>query len=209
VAVTREDIVRAAVAQIDEAGLAGLTLRSVAARVGVSAPTLYWHVRDKRHLLDLVSEHVVGGFLPGELERPAAGEPVARWLGDRARAQRAALLAHRDSALVVAGNRPTPEAYAATEQVLGVLVDAGLGPGAALRVLTALGSFVIGDALETQASAARPAESDGPPVAAHDYPISARAVREMGDDDDRFEEGLALFLAGLGARLAQAPGAAP
>ena len=32
--------------------------RRLAARLGVRSPTLYWHVRDKGELLDLVTEHL-------------------------------------------------------------------------------------------------------------------------------------------------------
>src|SRR3954451_120862 len=155
---TQEEIVDEAVKLIDETGLTGLTLRTLAARLGVRAPTLYWHVKDKRHLLDLVAEHVVTRYRPPGAQLPEPGEPVWVWLAARARDQRAALLAHRDSALVVAGNRPTAEALPSIERTLGALVDAGCAPGEALRVLLALGSFVIGDALETQSSRERPGE---------------------------------------------------
>jgi TetR/AcrR family transcriptional regulator, tetracycline repressor protein len=58
-AVTRDQIVAAALAQLDEAGLDGLTLRRLAERLGIRAPTLYWHVRDKRELMDLVAGAVM------------------------------------------------------------------------------------------------------------------------------------------------------
>src|SRR3954467_34536 len=63
VPISRNDVVRAAIEVVDDEGLAGLTLRGVAARLGVSAPTLYWHVKDKRHLLDLIAD-------PGMAEAP-------------------------------------------------------------------------------------------------------------------------------------------
>ena len=202
-ALTRGEIVDAAVALIDESGLQGLTLRSLASRLGVSAPTLYWHVKDKRHLLDLVAQYVVGGFRTPGTEEPAPGQPVWDWLADRARDQRAALLAHRDSALVVAGNRPTGDAMPAIERTLRVLVGAGCGPGEAVRVLTALGSFVIGDALETQTAQARPDGVEHTPGSADPdaYPTLAAAFADVGGDEERFEEGLALLVDGLRTRL--------
>lgn len=200
--VTRADVVRVAVELLDERGLRAVTLRGVATRLGVTAPTLYWHVRDKRHLLDLVAEQIAVGYLPLQSGEPAPGQPVWEWLAERARAQRSALLAHRDSAQLVAGNRPTAAALPTIERILAVLVAAGLGPGEALRMLTALGSFVIGDALETQSSAARPPDAqDARSDWAKDYPTIAAAGLAMGDDDDRFEAGLALLMDGLQARL--------
>ena len=201
-AVTQDDVVRAAVELLDESGLAGLTLRGVAARLGVSAPTLYWHVRDKRHLLDLVADRVIAADdqAPGSAE-PAHGQPVWEWLGQRSRAQRAALLAHRDSAQVVAGNRPTEAALPTIERMLVVLVAAGLQPGEAVRILTAVGSYILGDALETQSNIARPPPRTTAAGWDEHYPTVAAAGRTMGDDDDRFEEGLCLILDGLQMRL--------
>jgi len=195
---TRDDVVTAAVEVLDERGLAGLTLRGLATRLGVSAPTLYWHVTDKRHLLDLVAEHVLAQ-LPAR-RAPADGEPVLDWLADGIRVRRTALLAHRDSALVVAGNRPTEDALPEIERTLAVLVGAGLAPGEAVQVLTALGSFLLGDVLETQAALDRPAPEHRPPPTG--YPHVLAAAEGFGDDDDRFETGLALMLNGLRARLA-------
>jgi len=199
VPISRDDVVRAAVEVLDDEGLAGLTLRGVAARLGVSAPTLYWHVRDKRHLLDLVADHVMAE-VPDSVRAPREGEAVWDWLAEAARVRRALLLAHRDSVQVVAGNRPTEDALPAIDRSLGVLVRAGLEPGEAVRVLTALGSFILGDALETQAVHERPLE-ELPGGDLDPFPTVAAAARTAGGDEERFEEGLALFVGGLRARL--------
>ncbi|MGY1730203.1 TetR/AcrR family transcriptional regulator C-terminal domain-containing protein [Geodermatophilus sp. SYSU D01045] len=200
--ISRDDVVRAAIAVLDDEGLAGLTLRGVAARLGVSAPTLYWHVRDKRHLLDLVADRVLAE-VPESTRAPHPGEPVWEWLAEASRVRRALLLAHRDSVQVVAGNRPTEEALPGIERTLRVLVEAGLEPGEAVRVVTALGSFVLGDALETQTALDRPAgePGGGPPGDPDVFPTLAAAVPAAGGDEERFEEGLALFLDGLRVRL--------
>ena len=198
---TRADVVRTAVEVLDDEGLPGLTLRAVATRLGVSAPTLYWHVRDKRHLLDLVAEQVLAE-VPESTRAPREGESVLQWLAASVRLRRTLLLAHRDSVQVVAGNRPTDDSLPGIERTLSVLVDAGLEPGEAVRVITALGSFLLGDVLETQAAEERPREE----LRARDLsalPTVVAATRTAGDDEQRFEEGLGLFLAGLQLRLEQ------
>jgi len=205
VPITRNDVVRTAIEVIDDEGLAGLTLRGVAARLGVSAPTLYWHVKDKRHLLDLVAEQVLAE-VPESTRGPREGESVWEWLAESTRVRRALLLAHRDSVQVVAGNRPTDEALPGIERTLSALVAAGLEPPEAVRVLTALGSFLLGDALETQAAREREPEEHPPTDLAERYPTLAAAARSVGDDDERFEEGLGLFLDGLRARVEQRAG---
>jgi TetR/AcrR family tetracycline transcriptional repressor len=199
VPISRNDVVRAAIEVLDDEGLAGLTLRGVAARLGVSAPTLYWHVKDKRHLLDLIAEQVMAAA-PETRRAPREGESIGDWLAESLRARRALLLAHRDSVQVVAGNRPTADALPGIEQTLRVLVDAGLEPGEGVRVLTALGSFLLGDTLETQAAKDRPLEEQPLGDLSH-FPTLAAATRTFGGDDERFEEGLTLMLDGLGARL--------
>ena len=55
---TREDLVRAGLEVLDEAGIDGLTMRSVAARLGVQSASLYWHVRDKDELLALIADAI-------------------------------------------------------------------------------------------------------------------------------------------------------
>ncbi len=51
---TRERIVAAAVALVDEAGPDALTMRAVADRLGAGAMSLYRHVTSRDELLDLV-----------------------------------------------------------------------------------------------------------------------------------------------------------
>jgi AcrR family transcriptional regulator len=56
--ITRDAIVDAALAVLDDVGMDGLTVRAVAARLDVKAPALYWHVRDKKALLDEMGTRV-------------------------------------------------------------------------------------------------------------------------------------------------------
>src|ERR1700761_452856 len=96
--VNREQIVAGALDLLDEDGLAGLTLRQLAGRLGIRAPKLDWHVRDKRELLDLLAAASLDEALSAWRE-PQPGQPWWEWLAARARVMRTALLAHRDSAM--------------------------------------------------------------------------------------------------------------
>jgi TetR/AcrR family tetracycline transcriptional repressor len=205
-ALTRDDVVRSAVSLLDEVGLDGLTLRRLAGKLGVSAPTLYWHVKDKRALLDLVAEAIVAEKRPAA--RPAPGQAWWEWLRESAWAQYRALVRHRDAALVVAGNRPTETSLPVVEQVLGSLVEVGFPPAEALESILTVGHFVIGSALEYQAEAARGAatECDTALAArvrdAHDLPhlVAAARGRPGPDPDTTFRHGLNLIIAGLRVR---------
>ena len=57
--VTREKIVEVALAQIDEAGLPALSMRDIAARLGVYPATVQWHIRSKEELLAEVWPYLV------------------------------------------------------------------------------------------------------------------------------------------------------
>ena len=56
---TRERLVEAALGLIHEEGLEGLSMRALADRLDVKAASLYWHVRDRRELLELLAETIL------------------------------------------------------------------------------------------------------------------------------------------------------
>src|SRR5215470_13599585 len=89
----RAQVVRAALALLDEVGLDQLTMRRLAERLGVKAASLYRHVRNKEELLVLLGDEI-SGEIP--LVRPSGS-----WqdqLKEMARNVRKGLLAHRDAA---------------------------------------------------------------------------------------------------------------
>jgi TetR/AcrR family tetracycline transcriptional repressor len=211
------EVVAAAVRLLDRAGLEGLTLRKLAAELGVSAPTLYWHVDDKRHLLDLMVEEI---YQRAEVRpAPERGEPWWRWLAANARAQRQALLSIRDAALVVAGNRPTRRSLPYIERTLQSLVAAGLDAPTGLRLLRSLNDYVVGSAIEQQsmmARLARPerdAETAQAMTASAEFPVLHAALTSTDENlDEIFEAGLRWFIDGVRTDVAAraravAPGA--
>ncbi|MFI7063534.1 TetR/AcrR family transcriptional regulator C-terminal domain-containing protein [Kribbella sp. NPDC050124] len=57
---TREQIVQAAMETLDTEGLAGLSMRKLAAKLGSGATSLYWHVPTKDDLIDLLIDETYG-----------------------------------------------------------------------------------------------------------------------------------------------------
>src|ERR1700761_49155 len=197
--VTRERIVAVALELLDEGGLDGLTLRRLAERLGIRAPTLYWHVRNKRELLDLLAGAILEEALAAWRE-PQPGQPWWEWLAGRGRGMRAALLGHPASALVVSGNRPTASSLPGIERQLEALAGAGFSPGDGLLALLTLNAYVLGDVLDLQADDGRTAGQDGPPAEAGSFPLLRSATRAMSSPGDRFEHGLGTLIDGWGAR---------
>jgi TetR/AcrR family tetracycline transcriptional repressor len=212
--VSREAIVSAALELLAEAGLEGVSFRRIATKLGVSAPTLYWHVDSKRQLMDLMAEELVHRTRTA-YDGPAHGQPWWEWLRNDGQRMFDALVATRDAPRVVAGNRPSPESFAGIERVLGVLVEAGMTPGQAQQALFALGAYVIGSAVEWQAEEERTATQPLPDPADEsmnaararvlaDQPVLLAAITELLDrpDSAAFEYGLDLLIDGLRARHA-------
>jgi TetR/AcrR family transcriptional regulator, tetracycline repressor protein len=212
---TQRDIVGTAVRLLQEHGLEGVTFRRIAAELGVSAPTLYWHVESKRELLDLVAEELLRRHNATLMDRPPPGQPWWDWLAQRSRELFDALVETRDAPAVLAGNRPSRDSLPQLEAVLETLVDAGIPPTDAQQALFAIGAYVIGSASEWQAEAAR--ASDNPPGDAQlavalregDFPTLGAALGGLVEQPPRatFEFGLRLLVDGLRARYADGPGA--
>ncbi|MFI5533909.1 TetR/AcrR family transcriptional regulator [Kitasatospora sp. NPDC051853] len=135
---SRERITAAAVELADEEGLAAVTMRAVAARLGVAVMSLYSYVPDKDTLLELMVDTVSAGmeFAP----------PTDDWRADvRALAGAQRALMHRHPWLVAAlPQRRTigPGTLAALEHALAVLAPTGLTGGARTEVFALISGFV-------------------------------------------------------------------
>ncbi|GLZ45062.1 TetR family transcriptional regulator [Actinomycetospora sp. NBRC 106375] len=206
---TRDDVVDAAVDLLAEVGLEGLSLRRLARELGVSAPTLYWHVADKRTLLDHVAERLLAD--QWQVTPLAPGEDWADWLRERAVRQFRALVAHRDAALVVAGNRPTEASLPVVELTLGTLVRAGFSPADAFATVQAVGNLVIGSAIEYHAERDRETGAPARPPGSYPHlealaPVLAARTGTAADHEAPFRHGLDLMIAGLRAGAAARAG---
>ncbi|WP_222854215.1 TetR/AcrR family transcriptional regulator C-terminal domain-containing protein [Fodinicola acaciae] len=149
---TRDRVVAVALRLLDEDGLEKLTLRRIATALEVRAPALYWHVANKRALLDYLTDAMLARSVAA-LRPPTADEPWPEWLHRAAAALRRCLLRHRDGARVASGADLT-RAVALAEwlkRTVNVLCDAGFDRHDALVAGGALMSLVIGRTAEEQA----------------------------------------------------------
>ncbi|WP_327673438.1 TetR/AcrR family transcriptional regulator [Kitasatospora sp. NBC_00458] len=145
-ALTRDALTRAALRVLERDGLAGLSMRKVAAEVGVKAASLYWHVRNKEELLDLLND-----ALMAEVEAPPREGDWRTQLRAYCERYRDHLLGKRDAAKVVAGRlAPGPNLFRLMEEQLDRLREAGFSAADAAMVSYLLGAYVQGFVLQEQ-----------------------------------------------------------
>jgi AcrR family transcriptional regulator len=144
VALSRDQIIDAAVKVMDEEGLDALSMRRLGLELNAGATSLYWHVRNKDELLDLVLDRVIAEVIP-DMERDVGWRETAE---SAAHALRRVLLRHRGVAPIM-GERPTfgPSALQALEILLTPFVAAGFGPEAALLAATTIINWASGFAV--------------------------------------------------------------
>ena len=131
-------VVRAALALLDEVGLDELTMRRLADWLGVKAASLYRHVRSKEELLALLGDEI-----SAEIPLPRSGGTWQDQLAETAWNVRRGLLAHRDAARVLASTPPAgPRRLRHIESVLRILRSAGLADRDAARAAYHLNNLV-------------------------------------------------------------------
>ncbi|MDO5533767.1 MAG: TetR/AcrR family transcriptional regulator C-terminal domain-containing protein [Propionibacteriaceae bacterium] len=182
-ALTYADVVGAAVATLDTDGLEGLSMRRVAAALGVQPGALYHHVPDKQTLLAGMADQILADVEePLGLWRPA----VEAWTASL----RAVLLAHRDSAELVATARGFRlSRHDTIRHPATLLGTAGLPAAQARGAASALLYFVLGHVAEEQARLDWERFHPADPALA-------------GDADAAFALGVRLLLDGVSAQRA-------
>lgn len=145
---SRERVVRVAIALADTEGLGALTMRRVATEFGTSTMALYRHVPSKGELVRLMSESVFSGAPSGP--EPAAWRPrlarEIRWLWSQY--ERHPWLARAMAGLT----RPmaSPHAMSYTERVLGIVRGLGLTPHGMIHTHLALLGYAQGVAMAVE-----------------------------------------------------------
>jgi AcrR family transcriptional regulator len=209
--VGREPVVRAALKLMNDVGLDGLTLRAIAAELGVRAPTLYWRFRDRQDLVDEMASQVLADYAEKLLTAVEPGATWCDWTRASSRAFRDELALYRDGARMVAGTQlRDSRVYAVMETALAIFTAAGVAPSDAAMFLKTVHDFIIGSMIEQQAVIS-PAGARDPryDLAERDarmdpdrYPLARSIGPELFDNYDAvFERGLAFIVRGFAASL--------
>jgi AcrR family transcriptional regulator len=210
----RKIILAQAFAILNDMGLEGLTLRRLAARLGVQAPAIYWHFKNKQELLDEMATQV---FREAVDEAPPfdPSQSWRDWALSYCLGLRRTLLRYREGAKMFSGTYLTdPALYAPMDASLRKLTSAGFTLRQAAIGLGALYSYVVGFVIEEQAVKPLPGESNPQYDLAHrdaridkeKYPLAHAAGAAMfGDQNTRFLEGIRLIVTGMTALLSSPP----
>jgi AcrR family transcriptional regulator len=206
---SRDAIVEAALRVVDRDGLESTSMRRVADELGTVPSALYWHVRNKDELLQLVLDRVIG-----EIELP---EPdPERWQEQGkvvVREMRRVLTSHRDIARVTLGAIPVgPNALRVIEWMHGLLRDAGLPDRVVALVGDLLGLYVGAHAFEESLGLVSPTGEKLPPeqilamlaeywrsLPPNLFPHTLALLPLLfeGGPDERFEFGLDVIIRGI------------
>jgi AcrR family transcriptional regulator len=210
---SRRQIVRAAIQIADRDGLDALTMRRVAQQLGAGTMSLYWYVRSKDELIELMRDEVAGE----QTLRQASGD----WRADLARFARdtrASFLRHPWLASVLVGLPPIgPNSLRQDELALEIVGGLGVDFRTQMAIPAAVHCFVTGYVLReldeqevqrrTGASEQEWRASVAPyleqVLASGQYPNLQRVLADGGeqDADEAFEFTLELVLDGIAARL--------
>lgn len=207
-----EAIVAASLAVLDDGGLDALTMARVAERLEVKAASLYWHVRGKEELLDLLADALAGMI---DLSAFADPDDWRASLAAMLRAMRRHLSAHRDAARVVHGRFVGgPGQLRNIEVMLAVLRGAGFDRRATAYAVYLLTSFLAGFVSGERGQLSAPVAGGRPPrdyldelrdrfaaLPADRFPTTVELAAELTepDLDSRFEFALTCLLDGIAA----------
>ncbi|MEV4256622.1 TetR/AcrR family transcriptional regulator C-terminal domain-containing protein [Spirillospora sp. NPDC049652] len=209
VPLTREAIVDAAIRVLDRTGLDSLSMRAVGEELGTGSASIYWHVRNKGELLQLIVERVMGGVRLPEPD-PFRWEQQLRGL---AADMRAAMNSHRDIARISMGRVPFgPTTVRFIEWLFQLLGPVGVPDKVISYVGDVFALYIGAHAFEESLGVVSPIGEEMAPEAVRDmfggYLAALPAdrfpnVRRLGDrlfDNDveaRFDFGVDLLLLGL------------
>jgi len=200
---SKERILRAAVALADEGGVESISMRKIAEELDVVPMALYRHVANKDEMLDGMLDVVVG-----EIEPPDTGVDWKTAIRRRILSARRALLRHPWASRVIETRTdPTPAVLEYMDRMIGLFRGGGFSIDLTHHAMHAMGSRMLGfsqELFDDTADVDPAVEADMYRAMADRYPNIAELVEiVMHDDtsvvggrgcDDQFEFEFALDL---------------
>jgi TetR/AcrR family transcriptional regulator, tetracycline repressor protein len=206
---SRELIIKEALALLEEHGPGALSMRRLADRLGVAPTALYTHVRGKADLIDGLIDQVYAGLT---LKPDPAGDWTEQ-LATLSQDVRAHLLAH-PAVVPYALQQPGlgPHSLRLGEAIYDILRPAGFSDQAVVGTVYALATYILGFvALEVPRAGTTPQTSDefvrrmwaffaALPPGEFPHTVQMAPLLARMSTDDQFQFGIRTFLAGLQAQ---------
>jgi AcrR family transcriptional regulator len=202
VPLSRDRVLRAAVALADDAGIDSLSMRKLAQELDVVPMALYKHVANKEALLDGMVDVVVG-----EIDPPVQGTDWKSAVRQRILSARRALLRHPWASRVLESRtNPTPLVLGYMDSMIGMFRAGGFSVDLTHHVMHTVGSRIFGftqELFEDSPSVDPETQATMPPEMAQRYPYITELVMAVYHDeasvvgpgcDDQFEFEFALDL---------------
>ncbi|MFD7406926.1 TetR/AcrR family transcriptional regulator [Streptomyces sp. NPDC059866] len=141
---SRERVIRTAVAVADEKGSAALTMRAIAEPLGVEAMSLYHHVAGREDILDGMVDAVFG-----EIDLPPRDTDWKSAMRHRALSARAALRRHPWAiGLMDSRSQPGPATLRHHDAVIGALRAGGFSVPMTAHAVSLIDSYLYGFVLQ-------------------------------------------------------------
>jgi AcrR family transcriptional regulator len=202
---SRAAIVDAAVQIVDAEGVDALTIRRLGEALGTGAATLYWHIRGKEELGELVYDRIMGELVLPEPDPSQWDAQIKALARDAFRILRS----HRDAVRLSLGHIPVgPNMLRVVEWTLELLRGARIPDQAAAYFGDIFGRLLDASVLEDTAAPTEDSAASFEMIREHfaslppeRFPNIVALVPAMfaGTADDRFEFGLDLLVRGLAA----------
>ncbi len=140
VQLSRDRVLRTAVALADNGGIESLSMRKLAEELDVVPMALYKHVANKDELLDGMLDVVVG-----EIDPPVSGTEWKSAIRQRILSARRALLRHPWAPQVIESRRnPTPVVLEYMDSMIGMFRAGGFSVNLTHHVMHTIGSRLLG-----------------------------------------------------------------
>ena len=209
--VDKQRIVQAALTLLNKDGLDQLSMRRLAEVLGVRAASLYWHIKDKAELMQLLADSICG-LIP----LPDPSLPWQEKILSTAENYRRVLLSIRDAEKILLETTPTTsKRFEIMEATLRIFVEAGFSPEEVVSASSMVNNYVLSfvsdevrltNAARTQGKSIEEMYSEFGQtfLSMQDkYPnLALLADYTTGADmDKQFQFGLQVILDGLNARL--------
>ncbi|PWU00987.1 MAG: hypothetical protein C5B52_07990 [Bacteroidetes bacterium] len=138
-AVTKEAIIKASLDILNRDGISKLTMRALAKELNIKAASLYWHIKDKQDLYDLIAEHI-----NQEITLPKTSDDAKETLTTFALDIRRVLLKTRDAVEIMASSFPsTPSRINGIKFLLDVLTKYGIPNKNCLIAANIINNYVL------------------------------------------------------------------